>query len=267
MSVYQEKRGMVEPDEEGNERMRWGQRLESAVLAGYSEDTGIKIRRGRFRRAGKHPHMVGHIDAEADDRMVEVKATHHVGPEWTDGPQGVPPKYYAQVQHYMVVGGYALCDMAVLERGNKLHIIPVEADEDFQAVLIEQEWQFWTRVTKGEPPPPDGSASSRAALKRLYPMDDGSEVIGTREADDNLLLYMGAREKQKEANKLAAQRRRDKVKGMTQGMTKAETVIPNESNTVIPLTPAEQGMEDMGFEPTVHLSGHLPDCVPSVIWM
>ena len=52
------------------------------------------------------------------------------------------------------------------------------------------------------------------------------------------------KEKQKEANRQASQKRRDKAKGMTQGNTPDANVIPKPPETVIP----KRGMDIKTFD-------------------
>lgn len=193
LMVYLEKRGEVEPDEaEASERMKWGQRLERTVLAGYSEDTGVAVRAGGFRRSKDYPFAIGNLDGIAADRIVEVKVTDHMGSRWDDGPQGIPPYYYAQVQHYLIVAGKTRADVAVLERGNRLVVRPVEWDEAFTDEMMAEESRLWQRVKDGDPPPPDGSDSARQALRSIYPdATPLSEMEATPESNHRVEAYLG----------------------------------------------------------------------------
>jgi predicted phage-related endonuclease len=52
----------------------------------------------------------------------------------------------------------------------------VPRNERFISYLIEREEEFWHRVQTGNPPPADGSDSTREVLNRLYPSDSGESI-------------------------------------------------------------------------------------------
>ena len=192
LSVWEEKRGLGS-ELEASEPMIWGNRLEAAIAQGWSEDHGIKVTKGRFSRSKAHPFMVGHPDYEADDRIIEVKMTHHLDDRW--GPEGsdkVPAHYFAQVQHYMAVREADLATLVVLEGGNRLREYTIPAVPVFQQAMIEEEAAFWELVKVGVPPAPDGSAASAAALKVLYPVAKELTVEAPPEVEELLGQYVKA---------------------------------------------------------------------------
>lgn len=230
LQVYLEKRGEETPDEsDASERMVWGQRLERTVLAGYQEDTGIAVRAGGFRRSKTHPWAIGNLDGIARDRIVEVKVTDHMGAKWDDGPQGIPPHYYAQVQHYLMVASLTLADVAVLERGNRLHVRPIEWDQAFCEEMMQEEETLWQRVLDGDPPPPDGSASARQALRSIYPQAAPlSEADATPLTQGKMTAYLVYRQEQK-----AIQQRMDVLANEIRAeMGEAERLIGNGAEAV-----------------------------------
>ena len=185
LSVYNEKRGLGS-DFRTTERMVWGQRLEDAVRQGYAEDTGRKVQRVGFRRSREYPWLIGHPDGDAGDRLLEIKVT---GQTWDE----VPAHYFTQVQHYMLLMGRPLCDLAALVNGRELRIETIEADADFQAAMLDDLASFWEHVRSGIPPLPDGSESARKALRTVYPdvLDDVKEA--TPQIDGLLAGYVTAK--------------------------------------------------------------------------
>lgn len=176
LSVWSDKRGLS-ASTEPSERMLWGTRLEDAVRAGYAEDTGRKVQRVGFRRHKDIPWLIGHPDGDAGDRLLEIKVT---GQTWDE----VPAHYYAQVQHYMMLVGKPLCDLAALVNGRELRIDTIEADPEFQGAMVEELASFWEQVRSGIPPLPDGSESARQALRKVYPdtLEDVKEATPQIEA-------------------------------------------------------------------------------------
>ena len=60
--------------------------------------------------------------------------------------------------------------------GQTLEIHRIERDEQMITRLIELERKFWQYVETDTPPPADGTASAEAALRCLYPEDNGQVV-------------------------------------------------------------------------------------------
>ncbi|MDT4829738.1 putative phage-type endonuclease [compost metagenome] len=90
--------------------------------------------------------------------------------------EGVPEYVQLQVMHQLAVTGKQAADVAVLLGGQSLEIHRIERDEQMIARLIELERKFWTYVETDTPPPADGTASADAALRCLYPEDNGQTL-------------------------------------------------------------------------------------------
>lgn len=159
----------------------WGNVLEPIVAWHYSKRTKNKVR--RINAVLQHPNpklpwMLANIDREvigADDvQILECKTAGINGARlWKDG---VPEYVQLQVMHQLAVTGKQAADVAVLLGGQHLEIHRIERDEQMIARLIELERKFWTYVETDTPPPADGSASAEAALRCLYPEDNGQTV-------------------------------------------------------------------------------------------
>ena len=161
--------------------MYWGNVLEPIVAWHYSKRTKNKVR--RINAVLQHPNpdmywMLANIDREvisADDvQILECKTAGINGARlWKEG---VPEYVELQVMHQLAVTGKQAADVAVLLGGQHLEIHRIERDEQMIARLIELERKFWTYVETDTPPPADGSASAEAALRCLYPEDNGQTV-------------------------------------------------------------------------------------------
>ncbi|MDD2046210.1 YqaJ viral recombinase family protein [Pseudomonas putida] len=161
--------------------MYWGNILEPIVAWHYSKRTKNKVR--RINAVLQHPDpelswMLANIDREvigADDvQILECKTAGINGARlWKEG---VPEYVQLQVMHQLAVTGKRAADVAVLLGGQSLEVHRIERDEQMIARLIELERKFWSYVETDTPPPADGSASAEAALRCLYPEDNGQAV-------------------------------------------------------------------------------------------
>ncbi|MGO3542041.1 MAG: YqaJ viral recombinase family protein [Pseudomonas helleri] len=161
--------------------MYWGNVLETIVAWHYSKRTKNKVR--RINAVLQHPNpelpwMLANIDREvigADDvQILECKTAGINGARlWKEG---VPEYVQLQVMHQLAVTGKQTADVAVLLGGQTLEIHRIERNEQMIARLVELERKFWSYVEADTPPPADGSASAEAALRCLYPEDNGQTV-------------------------------------------------------------------------------------------
>ena len=173
-------------DENGDTPMAWGTILEPIVAAQYARRTGRRVR--RVNAVLQHPDpelswMLANIDREivgdAEVQVLECKtAGLHSAKHWRDQ---VPEYVQLQVQHQLAVTGKQCADVAVLVAGQKLDIFRIERDDMLIARLIRLERQFWRYVETDVPPPADGSESSAAALRALFPEDSGETLDFTHD--------------------------------------------------------------------------------------
>ena len=156
----------------------WGNVLEPIVAWHYSKRSGNRVR--RINAVLQHPDpklpwMLANIDREvigADDvQILECKTAGINGARlWKEG---VPEYVQLQVMHQLAVTGKQAADVAVLLGGQHLEIHRIERDESMIARLVDLERLFWDYVVSDTPPPADGTDSAEAALRCLYPEDNG----------------------------------------------------------------------------------------------
>lgn len=177
LALWLEKTGRVAdvpcPDEGP---LYWGQVLEPLVAKHYCQQYGRKVRRvNAVLQHPEHPWMLANLDREVlgcpEVQILECKTAGLQG-AWL-WREGVPQSVQVQVQHQLAMTGKAAADVAVLLGGHQLEVHRVERDEALIEHLVALERDFWRLVQEDVPPPADGSASSEAALRRLYPQDDG----------------------------------------------------------------------------------------------
>lgn len=179
LEVYADK--VVGLGDVSSEDVIWGLIFEQPVAEEYARRTQRTLLGGStLFRSKAHPWLLATIDqSQAHDVIadqpgtVEVKTTEH-GSDYAGGP---PLPVLAQKQQQLIVTGARWGTIVCLplpER--KLAWWDVEAHADFQAEVVEVTEEFWRRVERREPPDADGSVSSRRALARLFPSDDGTRV-------------------------------------------------------------------------------------------
>lgn len=140
----------------GNEHTRRGHKLEPVARSLYEALMGWEA----TPCCGEHdefPWLRASFDGlRADGRLVvEIKAPslkwhNHVLEE------GVPDWYYCQVQHQLLVSGAVLghfvsyCEHRGLSHGERLVVLPVEADPVLQKHLLGACRLFWESIRPGE---------------------------------------------------------------------------------------------------------------------
>lgn len=201
LELFLEKREQRAPSGPQLAAFRWGHLLEPVIRQEYANITGrvVRMPSGTLR----HPEfafMLAHLDGVTDDQRVFEAKTARSADGWgRPGTDEVPHHYLIQVQHYLAVVGYAVADVAVLINGNDFRIYEVPADEELQAMIIEGEGEFWTRVQCGEPPAPEWDRTDLLDLmRRLYPGTDGRTVTASADEVAYRTLYLDAVERGKE---------------------------------------------------------------------
>ena len=159
----------------------WGNILEPIVATHYTKRSGHRVR--RVNAVLQHPDpklawMLANIDREVigapEVQILECKTAGINGARlWKEG---VPEYVQLQVMHQLAVTGKQAADVAVLLGGQHLEVHRIERDESMIARLIDLERLFWDYVVSDTPPPADGTASADAALRCLYPEDNGQTL-------------------------------------------------------------------------------------------
>ena len=91
----------------------------------------------------------------SENKLVEIKTVSiFQEKEWGDpDDEQIPPNYYLQVQHYMIVTGFKVCDVAVLFMSkDDVKVFTIQADLETQTIIIDREKDFWASVNNGIAP-------------------------------------------------------------------------------------------------------------------
>ena len=192
--------GLVE--REPSEAMRWGTLLEPAIREEL-EVRGYELMPAPADGFGdpERPWLVGHPDGFTvlngdTPAVLELKTAgqwaHRSG--W-DGPT-VPVAYQVQAQTYMHLTDRPACLVACLVGGQRLELHELTRDDNAIEMLLPLLDDFVEHVRTNVPPPPDGSASSRAAIIALYPEAEDRKVCRLSRAEWDVVLELRERKEQ-----------------------------------------------------------------------
>lgn len=187
------------PDADTARLFEWGHRLEPVIAEWYADQPeGGPVRRvNRMLVHPKVPYAFASLDRvrTGERRIVEIK-TNRWG--WTND-EPIPGAVKAQVQHQMYVTGYDVCDVVVLTGGSEPRIITEPRDDEYIRDLAFLEARFWHQVQNVQAPNADGSETTRRAIARMHPRDDGTYLPATPD-----LISLGAQLREARAAKKAA---------------------------------------------------------------
>ena len=201
ISVYLDKTGQIEPVEQ-TDAMYWGTVLEKVVADEFTIRTNMKVRKNNtILRSEEHPFMIANIDRVVVGAAegLECKTTNAFNNDlWKNG--SIPDVYMAQVQHYMAVTGFEAWWIAVLIGGNDFRYKRVERDDDFIAMLIQLEEDFWiNHVQAGVMPDVDGTSASSEIIKQMFPdAIRDTQVMLPDYAEGTVMDYLASAAREKE---------------------------------------------------------------------
>lgn len=178
-ALYAQLTGEYDPDIGERPEVRLGRVVEGAVGELYREQTGRPVEPCRVHlRSQVVPIMLATLDAvtviDGAPAPLEIKTTGSWrAEEWADG---APPRPWWQTQAQMLVTGARKASIAALI-WPRVVWLDVERDDAAIAYLVRCAEDLWARVQRRDPPPPDPSPATRAALASMWPADDGSTVV------------------------------------------------------------------------------------------
>lgn len=188
-ALWHRKRGTL-PEQEVNDGMSWGTRLEPVLCDYYAElhPEFWAMDAGTYHHA-ERPWQLANVDrllyptrdvtAKTPPlALLEVKTAHQYDAhEWgQDGTEEIPPYYRCQALWYLDVLGLPTAHVAVLIGGSdyREYVIHYAADE--AAWLRAKGEEFWQEVVDGTVPPIDGHDATYAAVRTLHPEINGEDV-------------------------------------------------------------------------------------------
>jgi putative phage-type endonuclease len=170
--------------------MRRGTLLEPVVLQMYTDETGIVVCKPEVSIVSdQHPFMRANLDGITLDETIilEAKTARWKNPPGNTDPAkrwgdpwtaAIPVDYYFQGQHNMVVADVDLCHVPVLFGDFEFAIYEVEADPEFQELMIAEEECLWAMIEARTPPEPVNDAD----LSKRWPISQPRQRKATQEA-------------------------------------------------------------------------------------
>lgn len=197
--LYHLKTGTVQSDFEGNERTRWGNRLESAIAYGVAEDLGLIVE--PFKVFMRMPEfflgssfdfkiigIVEDFDNENEARrmflehgpgILEIKSVDGLQFKrtWMDDGEHIeaPVHIEFQVQAQMEVSDLNWSIIAPLVGGNTPKPVIRIRDRDVGEAIREKSLDLWARINAGAAPEPDFTKDGDI-IAQVYRDNDGSSI-------------------------------------------------------------------------------------------
>ena len=216
--LFHQKRDGVTVKFEPNERMKWGNRLESAIAQGAAEDMGWNIAKLNVYMRDQAARIGSSFDFEIKSSangpgILEVKNVDWVQYQknWIDDGNGnieAPEHIELQVQHQMEISGFEWCAIVALVGGNEQKIVLRNRDRDIGKSIREKTGEFWNRVLQNQPPSADYTRDAEFIIKQLRRDSVEGLVAEADEQLENMIRdYEFIRKEHSDLEKIKDQRR------------------------------------------------------------
>jgi putative phage-type endonuclease len=175
LSVYLDKKGLVDKSDDDNRYMEWGRRLEQCIADKYSEDTGRSLLKGMFTRKGIFGGTPDFLSL--DHHLIEIKTAYQRNAyEWGEqGTDSIPQYYLTQVQWYLgLLDDFDVADVCVLIGGSDYRSYLVKRNDKLIGILRDKAERFWYDHVASDNPP---------AISMSIDNDLMSEVHGHEKPD------------------------------------------------------------------------------------
>jgi putative phage-type endonuclease len=208
--LFHLKSGQALNDFEGNERTKWGSRLEPAIAYGIAEDQGWDIRPMKEYMFDPVRRMGSSFDfAIGDDGILEIKNVDGLQFKngWSVDGEDVeaPPGIEIQVQHQLALSKKKFTYLGAFIGGNNVVLIRREPDPAIIAAIFDKIAQFWARVDAKQEPEPDFKRDAEF-IQRLHSYaEPGKFYTGDRVAEIETMVHEYSR-LGKEAKQIEEQR-------------------------------------------------------------
>lgn len=152
--------GEIIPDISLRSWVEWGNILEPVVADVFAKKQGVDVAvEMNFLTHPKYPFLGAHLDRRivGANGFLECKTTNaYDNRMWgmeEEGVDGVPAHYVAQCDHYMMVGNFDFCWVAVLIGGSDYRMYRIERSAQREAALLAAELSIWKLIVDEEAPP------------------------------------------------------------------------------------------------------------------
>lgn len=249
--LWHRKRSGDVPAFRSNERMRWGNRLESAIAHGIAEEQGWTIAplkdymRDPDARMGSSFDFV--ITSLGEPAHLEIKNVDYLAfrdgwIEHDDGSIEAPEHIEMQVQHQMAVSGYKRSFIGAFIAGNRGVVIERERDEKVIRAIRHRVAEFWKSVDAGQEPEPAYPADADMVIalngyaqpgKILDASGDERITMMVREYKEHCAIRDNADEDAKTLKAQIMEAIGDAEKVLLDGYTISASIVADSPPTVI----------------------------------
>lgn len=186
IELWMEKIGMIEPpDLSGKPAIKWGHKLEAAILDEYDAQNDTLIIRDERYVHPKYPFIVGNLDGRdpvknvvVEAKTVSARAVYQWG---RAGTNEVPMWYATQVYYYMWLAGCEFATFAMLCDISDYREYHLMRNETHIKLIEESALKFWEYVE----------------AKKRPPITSYKDVMRLWEPVNKKLHYLTAEDKQK----------------------------------------------------------------------
>jgi putative phage-type endonuclease len=168
INMFYQAIGLVDTPHKMNAAMLHGKQLEEYVAKcwqywdgtedGWVENTQKNNRIKRYQKVksilinDKYPALFANVDGKIvkhpsrgkEKGILEIKTISGYSSDMWEG--GIPPSYYVQLQHYLLVTGYYWGEIMYLKDGRELGCVTFEEDKEMQKRILDKATEFKMRV-------------------------------------------------------------------------------------------------------------------------
>lgn len=169
-----------------NERSTWGNRLESAIAQGISEDNDWRVKplkeymRDPDLKIGSSFDFKINSNITDGNGLLEIKNVDALvfkdGWIITEDGLEAPPHIELQIQHQLMVSEFDYAYLGALVGGNRVTLLKRVPDEKVFTAIKKKVEQFWNTIVDNEEPKPDFSRDNDV-IKRLYSQSQAGKVF------------------------------------------------------------------------------------------
>lgn len=187
---------------EGNDRMKWGSRLEASIAAGIAEDNGWQVTpmtsyiRDTERRLGASFDF-----AIGDDGILEIKNVDALQfrEKWLiDGDDiEAPPHIEMQTQQQLMLSGRKYAYIGALVGGNRVVLIKREPQQAVFDAIIAKAAEFWKSIDEKREPNPSFPEDAMAVIAMSTRVQPGTVMSASPVLTAMAYQYKAVLEEQK----------------------------------------------------------------------
>lgn len=168
-----------------NERMKWGNRFESAIAHGVAEDNNWTVQPLKVYMRDPDLRLGSSFDFEITSLqhgrcILEIKNVDSLVYKRTwrdDGDGGIeaPEHIELQIQHQMLVSGYSWCALVAMVGGNSPKVTFRRFDPEIGEAIKKKAAAFWASIEANEAPSADYTRDAEL-IAQIYSQVNQGEV-------------------------------------------------------------------------------------------